>query len=285
MRTLKPLKMLFNPQLLPIALCFLYGLAHAQDVRSPVCASDGQPTPAVLVERFISADCEKCWGAPSPAVTAKLPARALALDWITPSPLGDEAPLSAAALRDADARLQTLGRAQPPGDDTLVLSHPVQPPKSWGPTGTAPASKMPPAKLRVAHGLALGGYVGTSIELKPLPALPKKQTEAAPTHTTAPWTAWLVLTETVPAGAEGSPIERRLARNALVLDWAPENAEKTIDGNGVAAKSAALRLIESRPLNVPTGANPDRLGVVGWVQDADGRVLAAAASRCKPLKP
>ena len=114
-----------RPHWLAFCLVSALGGAHAQDVRSPVCASDGQPTPAVLVERFISADCEKCWGAPSPAVTAKLPARALALDWITPSPLGDEAPLSAAALRDADARLQTLGRAQPPGDDTLVLSHPV----------------------------------------------------------------------------------------------------------------------------------------------------------------
>jgi hypothetical protein len=259
-----------------------FSLAHAQDVRSPVCASDGQPAPAVLVERFISADCEKCWNAPTPAVTAKLPARAIALDWITPSPQGDEAPLSAAALRDAEARLQALHQAAPPNNDTLLLQSPVQAPKSWAapsPTGAPTAAKTPQAKLRVAHGLVLGGYVGASIELKPLPGMPKKSVEAAAPEGAAPWTAWLVLTETVPAGAEGSPIERRLARNALVLDWWPQKAERAD------AKSAALRLFESRPLNVPASANPDRLGVVGWVQDGNGRVLAAAASRCKPAKP
>ncbi|MFZ4284771.1 hypothetical protein [Variovorax sp. HJSM1_2] len=280
MRTSKPHQFPI-PSLALALLGASFGLAQAQDVRSPVCASDGQPTPAVLVERFISADCEKCWGAPSPAVTAKLPARALALDWITPSPQGDEAPLSAAALRDADTRLQTLGQNRPPSDEALLLQRPVQTPKSWAAPGASNPAKTPPAKLRVAHGLALGGYIGASIELKPLPALPKKPVETTAEHRAAPWTAWLVLTESVPAGAEGSPIERRLARNALVLDWAPENAEKAKDANGVVAKSAVLRLIESRPLNVPTGANPDRLGVVGWVQDAEGRVLAAAASRCK----
>jgi hypothetical protein len=149
----------------------------------------------------------------------------------------------------------------------------VQPPKSWGAPATT--AKSAQAKLRVAHGLALGGYIGASIELKPLPAVPKKPAEAAAPGGAAPWTAWLVLTETVPAGTEGTPVERRLARNALVLDWWPERAERQ-------DPQSALRLFEARPLNVPESANPERLGVVGWVQDAEGRVLAAAVSRCKP---
>ena len=46
------------------------------------------------------------------------------------------------------------------------------------------------------------------------------------------------------------------------------------------------RLYESRPMSIPVGANPDRIKVIGWVEDAKGRVMAAAASQCdKPLAP
>jgi len=42
------------------------------------------------------------------------------------------------------------------------------------------------------------------------------------------------------------------------------------------------RLLESRPLNVPEGAQPARLRVIGWVEDARGRIRGIAASRCAP---
>ena len=74
------------------------------------CASDGQVTPVALVERFISADCAACWSAPQ---TYKSTPNTLILDWIVPGTQGDDAPLSAAASRDALMRLQTLGRAAP----------------------------------------------------------------------------------------------------------------------------------------------------------------------------
>jgi hypothetical protein len=33
-------------------------------------------------------------------------------------------------------------------------------------------------------------------------------------------------------------------------------------------------------MSIPEGAKPERLRVVGWVEDARGRVVAAAQSRC-----
>jgi hypothetical protein len=33
-------------------------------------------------------------------------------------------------------------------------------------------------------------------------------------------------------------------------------------------------------MSIPEGANPKRLRVVGWVEDARGRVVATAQSRC-----
>ena len=38
---------------------------------------------------------------------------------------------------------------------------------------------------------------------------------------------------------------------------------------------------EMRPVRIPEGAKPERLRLVGWVQDAQGRVVAAAQSRCQ----
>ena len=110
----------------------------------------------------------------------------------------------------------------------------------------------------MAHGPAFNGYVGASIELKP--------------GRGGPWQAWLLLVETLPAGTEGSPVERNLVRNALQPAW--DNVEPL-------SKAQQNGLFESRPMNVPEGANPKRLRVVGWVEDARGRVVAAAQSRCR----
>ena len=114
-------------------------------------------------------------------------------------------------------------------------------------------------KLRVAHGLAFNGYIGASIELQP--------------GAGGPWKAWLVLVETIPAGVEGTPFERNLVRNVFQPAW---------DGGRSLSKKEQRRLFESRPISIPEGADPKRLRVVGWVEDARGRMVAAAQSRCVP---
>lgn len=120
-------------------------------------------------------------------------------------------------------------------------------------------------KLRVAHGPALGGYMGASIELKtnakihPLDQVPQQLN------------AWLVLVESIPAGTEGTAIARNLVRNVLLLRWGKREG---------LSESEQLLFYEMRPLNIPQGARPERLRVVGWVQDANGQVLSAAKSVC-----
>ena len=166
-----------------IAACLIAWGSGATLAQSS-CSSDGQPRPVALVERFINADCENCWG---DARTVQPGRNEVALDWIVPGSKGDDAPLSAAASRDGLERLATLGRAVPAQADT---------------------SRRPAAtdrRLRVAHGLAFNGYMGASIELKP--------------GSGGPWKAWLVLVETVPAGTEGSPVARNLVRNLMQPVW------------------------------------------------------------------
>ena len=222
------LQIIFSACLVPAALAQSF------------CASDGQPTPAALVERFISADCPTCWSEPD---KTRFNPQAVTVDWIVPGDRGDEAPLSAAANRDALIRLAHLKRAMPVG----------------GPVTTRLESAARPYSLRVAHGLPINDYVGASIEMKP--AQPGR------------WTAWLLLVETIPAGTEGSPLERRLARNLFKTEWPRPMATD---------KALPARFMESRPLSIPTGANPDNLSVLGWVEDRQGRIRSIALSRCTP---
>jgi hypothetical protein len=219
--------------LLTAVLLLASGTAMAQSF----CSSDGRPQPVALLERFINADCEACW---ADAATPQAARGELALDWIVPGGRGDDAPLSAAASRDSGARLEALGRARPATTDYS-------------------RSKIQPApqRLRVSHGLPFNGYLGTSIELKP--------------GSGRPWRAWLALVETIPAGVEGTPVERNLVRNVLQPSWG---------GAGPLSKEEQRRLYEARPLSIPEGANPDRLRVVGWVEDSQGRIRAIAQSRC-----
>ncbi len=218
-----------SPATLLLALASV--AAHAQ----PLCSSDGQPHPTAILERFINADCQACWG---DAHTPR-PARGeVALDWIVPGSRGDDAPLSAAARQDASNRLAALQRAAPAAFD-------VRRQKSTNDAGP----------LRVARGLAINDYLGGLIEwARPSPGR---------------WSAWLVLVETIPAGVEGTPVVRNLVRNVLQLDW-------TVD-----PKAGSQPLVESRPMQIPEGAQPARLRVVGWVEDARGRIRAIAQSaRC-----
>ncbi len=175
-----------------------------------------------------------------------------------PSAKGDDAPLSAAASQDALARLQALGM-QAPGS-AASARHKV---------AATPAAKT--LTLRVAHGVALGGYMGTSIELKPARGgtLPRQ-----------PLTAWLLLVEQVPAGADGTPVARNLVRNALQPLWNKHSQLLNAEQLSRQRPPAPVPLYESRPMSIPAGANPDHLRVVGWVEDAKGQVIASAASVC-----
>lgn len=214
--------------------------AHGQSV----CSSDGQAQPQALMERFVNAECDTCWSDPA---TPPAPKEALALDWIVPSPLGDAAALSAAASRDALLRLESLSREKPATQSSQ----------------TVPVIGWPNASLRVAHGVALGGYLGASIEL----TLPASDLVNWPLQT------WLVLVEALPTGVADSPVPRNLVRNVLQPLW---NKGNTL------LISEQLNFKEMRALNIPEGANPQRLRVVGWVQDAGGKILTTAESSCPP---
>jgi hypothetical protein len=238
-------------------LIALLGLSAAQAQSS--CSSDGQPMQSALIERFMGADCASCWTARvAQAGRSQLSNSQIAVDWIVPSAGGDDAPLSAAASRDALARLAAL--------DLPLPAASLQRRSSVNQGGAASPSK-PRAKppLRVARGIALNGYLGASIEL----TLPPRQAKAL--QSALPLTAWLLLVEELPQGTEGSPVARLLVRNALVQTWATP---------GVLAADGALRWAESRPMSIAAGANPDRLRVVGWVEDARRRLVAVAASVC-----
>jgi len=208
---------------------------HAQSS----CSSDGQTAPVALLDRVINADCEACWSDPA---TPRPTRGQLALDWIAPGSQGADAPLSAAATRDALARLQALGQPVPPQA------------ASWQRKSTAERGH----RLRVAHGLPFAGYIGASIELQPARVRPG-----------AELTAWLALVETIPAPLSATgPV-----RNLLMSPW---------NGDSLLSNDGGKRFFESRPMGVPEGANPDRLRVVGWVQDTKGRITHIAQSRCAP---
>jgi hypothetical protein len=218
------------------AACLL-ALAAAGAWAQSSCSSDGQPHPAGLLERFINADCESCWR----AVNTSRPGRGeLAVDWIDVGSRGDDAPLSAVALRETGDRLEALGLAKPLQDN--ASRHKAQ-------SGAH--------RLRVAQGPPFGGYIGASIELKP--------------GRGGPWQAWLLLVEALPAGTEGSAVERQLVRNALQLTW---------DRRALRTAVRPGSYYESRAMSIPPGANPARLRVVGWVEDARGRIREIAQSRC-----
>ena len=118
----------------------------------------------------------------------------------------------------------------------------------------------------MARGLALSGYVGASIALKPVPTQGKARV----------LTAWLALVETLPAGLEGSPVDRNLVRNVFQSTWKlPVKLSKTEQNH----------LFDQRSMSVAEGVNPDRLRVIGWLTDERGRVLAAAESVCSAAAP
>ena len=233
----------------------LLGTLTAQAQSS--CSSDATKPPRVILERFINADCTSCWADPATPKSPSVASGSLALDWIVPGAKGDDAPLSAAASRDALLRLEALGQPVPAtssSQQSLLVR-----------------SALPHLSLRVARGVALGGYMGASIELSL-----RRQPAARPRPIAYPLTAWLVLAETIPAGAEGSPVPRLLVRNALQVSWNERNQLLNSE-----RPDATAKFRESRPMSLPEGSNPDKLRAVGWVQDATGRLITSAASVCR----
>jgi hypothetical protein len=211
-------------------LILLAALALAAQAQPSSCSSDGAPAPAALLERFINADCDQCWRDPQTPDAAR---GTLAIDWVTPGARGDDAPLAAVASRDGAERLEALGKKAAAQSATQFTPR----------TGEA-------RKLRVAHGLPFNDYIGTSIEMAPA--------------TGGPWKAWLLLVETLPAGAEGSPVERNLVRGAFTTQW-----------------TAGPKRYELRPMRIVEGTKSGRLRVVGWIEDLRGHVHAIAQSRCR----
>ena len=177
--------------------------------------------------------------------TPKAGVRAVAIDWIVPGSRGEDAPLAALATRDGLARLKALQREVPARSD-------------------AQQSRLLAAArtLRVAHGPPIDGHVGVSIELKPAGK--------------GPWRAWLALVERVPSGSEGTPVTRHLVRSLVQPAW---------DLRRLPSRAEQKRLFDARTMRIPAGADPERLMVVGWVQDARGRIRAIAQSQCTPVAP
>lgn len=206
------------------------------------CSSDDQPAPTTLFERFINADCETCWRDPS---TPAAPANALVLDWIVPGSQGEDAALAAAASSDALARLSSMQQTRP----STQSQH------------TQVVSNSPGISLRVSYGPVVGNYVGMSVTL----TLPANATLARPLS------GWVLLVENLPSGTEGSPLPRNLVRNALQPSW---NEGKEL------SNQEYISLQDFRAMSLPEGTRPSRLQLLGWVQDAQGRVLTAASSAC-----
>ena len=231
------------PGLLACTVVMLSATAPA--IAQSVCSSDGQMLPVRILERFISADCKACWS--EPEATLPQPGTVV-LDWVLPGALGDEAALSAVASPDALLRLEALGQRATATTNAFVTPVTAHP-------------SLARSTLRVARGLAMSGYIGASIELKPAP-------QPAPL-----WqlTAWLALVEILPVGLEDSPVERHLVRNVFQSNW--NLARKP-------SKENLIHWFDQRSMSVAQGANPERLQVIGWLADGKNRVLAASQSRC-----
>jgi len=111
-----------------------------------------------------------------------------------------------------------------------------------------------PMTLRLAQGATFNDYVGTSMQLK----------DAGDDV----WHAWLLLVEKVPAGQDGSPIPRNIVRKVFRPQWA-----RVGRGSG--------ELAETRSMQVPSSARPERLRLVGVLQDGRGRIRAISQTECR----
>jgi hypothetical protein len=109
--------------------------------------------------------------------------------------------------------------------------------------------------LRVVQGFALHGYLGAILSYRP--------------RTARPYSAWMLLLEVLPAGTEGSAVPRQLVRAAVEIRPGTQGG-----------RPAALSDI--RAFRIPEGAQPERLRVLAWVQDAQGRLRGLGQTHCVP---
>jgi len=111
--------------------------------------------------------------------------------------------------------------------------------------------------LKVGAGLPWHGYFGLQMTL----------------HTRGKFslpagaTGWLALVELLPPGSEVNTGPRALVRSVA--------GPLPLDGAG-----RAEGLTHLRALRWPAGAKPERLQARGWIEAADGSLLAVAAQRC-----
>lgn len=153
-------------------------IAHAQATATDApCAR----THATVLERFISADCSACW---TDASLTPAPPDQWLLDWIVPSPRGDDAPLSPAAPDEAAGRARRVLNTGV--DDERTVEHR---------SAARNASKV---QLSVAAGPAFNGYFGVQLDGH----------GRWPTGTSA----WIALVESVAAGTDGTLVPRQLVR-------------------------------------------------------------------------
>ena len=116
-----------------------------------------------------------------------------------------------------------------------------------------PIAKPGAPRVRIADGPGWNGYVGLSLTVTRVVKLP------------AGAVGYMALVERVPAGSEGSPVARQLVRavvGPLPLDELASQA----------------KVQHFRATRLPEAARADRLGSVGWVESAQGNVIAAAQS-------
>ena len=119
------------------------------------------------------------------------------------------------------------------------------------------ARVLPGLDLQVGAGPAWNGYFGLQMSVR------TRGKYSLPTGATG----WLALVELLPAGSEANTGTRALVRSVA--------GPLPLDGAG-----RAEGLTQLRALRWPSGAKPERLQARGWIEAADGSLLAVAAQRC-----
>ncbi len=154
------------------------------------------------------------------------------LDWITPAT--DDAPLASAALPEALGRAGTM-----PSGETLVRATSL--------------NRRGAPRLRIVDGPAWNGYIGLRLLITRRGPLPPGSL------------AYAALVEQVPAGSDGSPVERQLVRAVA-------------GPMGLDELATEPKIEHLRAVRVPPSSRADRLASVAWVATASGEVIAATRS-------
>ncbi len=176
----------------------------------------------------------------------------------------------AAGSKDGSASTMVLDWIAPAADGAALAAGSVPEAASRAPALTptetlqrqTPLSRADAPRLRIADGPAWNGYVGVQLTVDRRTALSGGSV------------AYVALVERVPAGGEGSGVTRQLVRSVA----GPLSLEEM---------STARTVRHFRAMRLPEGARPERLGSVGWVETAQGLVIAATqspAANCKAVQ-